>query len=371
MIRKHSYLSLALFLGLASGLQSCEGIISGDAGAVFEHEKKADERSRGSSPNTDDLIARAPLRVISYNTYHLPADRASLATSEQRLRFLPDALARTGADLIILQELRTPVAQDNLKSAMVQRGYQYFQSERRSAVPPFFLGNGLMIFAKKEFRPMGAVEFREWPETIGFDNYAVKGVLKVPLHIPNIGRVDVFNAHTSFLPWDGENKNYDMSESKTLMAQVDYLTQWVKSSPAAIKILGADMNFDPHVWDASRQGFDNGRKNEFYTKLSEVLSDPFAISQANCRFKCETWDNQNNKLLSRGLFGDSSNGSMYDPEPNARYDYVMFAGKNIKVAQIGTAMHDEFPVKYKFDTFPSPLSDHYGIVTDLLIPKVQ
>jgi hypothetical protein len=362
-----------LIAGLAVLWQSCESSMSGDTGGYdtpnkSSNEVKKDEAHSSSSASPEENIPRAPLRVLSYNTYHLPADRASLATSEQRLAYLPDALARSGADIIMLQEVWTPVAQDTLKSAMVARGYQFYQSESRSAVPPFFLGNGLLVFAKNKIRPMAPVEFRPWTKTAGYDDYAAKGLIKVPLHVDGIGRVDVFNAHTSFLPWDGERKNYDYKESQTLLSQVAQLSDWVRSSTATVKILGADMNFHPYLWNVAGQEFDKTKKNQFYAKLMENFIDPFMQIAPTCRFNCDTWDNQNNNLLSHGLFGDSSGRGMYDPEPNAKYDYVLYSGKNIKVASTGTAMHEEFPITYKFATFNSPLSDHFAIVTDLLVP---
>jgi hypothetical protein len=375
MNRNHSLFRTAFAIGLVALLQACEGSTSGNSGNIFEQGKPTKEINKDNQVppkgSPEDNIPRVPLRVLSYNTYHLPADRTSLATSEQRLAYLPDALVRTGADIIILQEVWTPVAQETIKSAMVTRGYQFYQNESRSAVPPFFLGNGLIVFAKNSIRPVGPVEFREWTKTAGFDDYASKGLIKVPLQVPGLGRVDVFNAHTSFLPWDGEKKNYDYTEGQTLMSQVTQLSDWVRSSTATVKILGADMNFNPFIWDVSSQRFDVNKKNQFYTKLTENFMDPFLQISPTCRYTCDTWDNQHNNLLAHGLFGDSSGGSMYDPEPNAKYDYVLYSGKNIKVARTGTAMQEEYPVIYKFETFNSPLSDHFAIATDLLVPKVQ
>jgi hypothetical protein len=313
---------------------------------------------------------RIALRVLSYNAYHLPAVRASLVTSEQRLSYLPDALVRTGADIIILQEVWTPVAQNALAAGMQQRGYRAYKNEDRSVVPPFFLGNGLMVFAKNWLQPAGAVEFREWKEAFGFDDYASKGIIKVPLYAPGVGRVDVFNAHTSFLPWDGDAKNYDFSDAPALMNQVVQLANWAKTSNAAVKILGADMNFHPFVWDARRQSFDTQRTNDFHNALTQAFYDPFMMTQPSCVNTCDTWDNQSNSLVARGLFGEGEGGGMYDPEPNARYDYVMFAGYDVQVAQVGVAMRETYPVRYDLELFSSPLSDHYAVVTDLLVPKI-
>lgn len=316
-----------------------------------------------------DARPQIPLRVLSYNTFFLPADRAALATSEQRLQYLPDALTRTGSDIIILQEVWTPSAQKSLRDGMLARGYKVYQMEKRTAVPPFFLGNGLMVFTRGAIAPAGKMEFRPWKQTGGFDKYAQKGVLRVPIHVPGIGRVDVYDAHTSFLPWDGEQKNYDYAEADVLLSQITQIADFARTSDAALKILGADVNTAPFVWEPGQGGFDSSKLNRFYSKLREVFEDPFAQVRPQCRYTCDTWDNQNNDLLAQGLFGgNNSFQSLYEPEPNAKLDYVLFAGAAARVVQTGTTMHDEFPLVYNLKSFNSPLSDHFGIFTDLLIP---
>lgn len=321
-----------------------------------------------TNPSYVDTTPRMNLKVLSYNTFLLPADNVALATSDQRTYFLPDAMARTGADIIILQEVWTEKSQKDLMSSMQTKGYRGYQLESKSLTPPFFLGNGLMIFAKNNLRVAGQPEFQAWQQNAGFDKYAKKGILRVPFEVNGIGRVEVYNAHTSFLPWDGRNHDYNYAEKDILLAQIRQLTEWARLSKANLKILGADLNTAPFVWDRAMGGFDSSRANGFYDRIRQVFDDPFAHVRPECAFTCDTWDNDNNKLLAHGLFGGSAGGSIYDPEPNARYDYVMFAGPGTKVIKTGTAMHENYNLVYNNKQLVAPLSDHYGILTELAVP---
>lgn len=321
----------------------------------------------GTIPSTMDTTPRMNLKVLSYNTYFLPADNLALATSDQRIYYLPDALARTEADIIILQEVWTDKAQQSLKTAMQAKGYQGYVLDSKSLVPPFFLGNGLMIFAKNTIRAAGQPEFLAWRENAGFDRAAKKGALRVPFEVNGLGRVEVYNAHTSFLPWDANNHDYNYTEKDILLSQIQQLTEWARKSTANVKILGADLNTAPFVWDRAMGGFDSSRANGFYDRIRQVFDDPFAHVKPECTFTCDTWDNQNNNLIANGLFG-SRDGSIYDPEPNARYDYVMFSAPGTRVIKTGTAMHETYNLTYNGKQIAAPLSDHYGIITDLAVP---
>jgi len=321
-----------------------------------------------TTPNYADNTPHMKLNVISYNTFLLPADSVALATTEQRLYFLPDALARTGADILILQEVWTDKARETLKTGMAARGYQSYQIDTKSVVPPFFLGNGLMIFAKNTIKPAGKPEFQAWKETAGFDKYAVKGMLRVPFEINGIGRVEVYDAHTSFLPWDGSSHDYNYKEKDKLLSQIAQLTEWARQSNANVKLLGADLNTSPFVWDRAMGGFDTSKANGFYDRVRQVFDDPFAHVRPECPFTCNTWDNDNNNLLANGLFGSQGSGGLYDPEPNAKYDYVMFSGGNTKVIRTGTALHENYNLTYNGKQLGAPLSDHYAIFTEFAIP---
>ena len=347
--------------------------LSAGCGANASKSDKNQSENNGPSgpiitnPSYVDTTPRMNLKVLSYNTYLLPADNLALATSDQRLYYLPDALARTNADIIILQEVWTDKAQQSLKTAMQTRGYQGYLLDSKSLVPPFFLGSGLMIFAKNSIRAAGQPEFLAWRENAGFDRAAKKGALRVPFELQGIGRVEIYNAHTSFLPWDANNHDYNYAEKDILLSQIQQLSDWARLSRANVKILGADLNTAPFVWDRAMGGFDSSRPNGFYDRIRQVFDDPFAHIRPECPFTCDTWDNQNNALIANGLFG-SREGSLYDPEPNARYDYVMFSGAGTRVIKTGTAMHETYNLTYNNKQIAAPLSDHFGIITELAIP---
>lgn len=366
---KHSSLIMLLAVGFMTS--ACGSILGGSKKSKSVDVPTVVNRPIITTTTGADIGPHVNLRVLSYNSFYLPADDVSSATAEQRLYFLPETLAQTGADILILQEVWTPDAQQTLAAGMQARGYQTFIQENKSLVPPFFLGNGLMVFAKSTIKPAGQPEFRGWKNSAGFDKYAQKGMLKVPLQIDGVGRVDVFNAHTSFLPWNGNQHDYNYAERDTLLSQIKQISDWVASSDASLKLLGADLNTAPFVWDRAKGGFDTTRLNGFYEQVRGVLDDPFALVRPDCRFTCDTWDNDHNNLLANGLFGSQNgNSSLYDPEPNAKYDYVLFRGAGAKVARTGTMMHDDFPLRYNNKMINAPLSDHFAVFTDLMIPLV-
>ena len=127
---KHS--SLSMLLAVSFMTAACGSILGGSKKSKAVDVPTVENRPIMTTTTGADVGPHTNLRVLSYNSFYLPADDVSSATAQQRLYFLPETLAQTGADIVILQEVWTPDAQQTLATGMQSRGYQTFIHENKS-----------------------------------------------------------------------------------------------------------------------------------------------------------------------------------------------------------------------------------------------
>jgi endonuclease/exonuclease/phosphatase family metal-dependent hydrolase len=318
------------------------------------------------------------LKVLSYNAYLIGADPNGKPSLDGRLELLPDALAATGADVILMQEVWSASQRAKLAKAMESRGYAGAARETPSLWPPYFYGNGLFVFVKAPLAIDGETAMMRFPQDalLNLDTYTTKGAIRVKVQVPGAGAVDVVAAHTSYLPWRDEQNDYDRSMEPKLFRQVRAVTDFAAQGTSRVKIVAGDFNTDPREWRKATKSFDETTPSGVFKALVDGggLTDAMtAVPSPTCGGACATWDNSRNALIRQGLFdgvpGDTT-------EPDARLDWVLAQGEGVTVASTAMVLDEERDVKVKGEGDATsvqrlPLSDHFGVLAELVLPAAQ
>lgn len=312
---------------------------------------------RSSSSLLDE--SEKTLKVLTYNTYQLTADPNGKPTLDARRALLADALAATDADVLILQELWSTAARDDLANQLASRGYLGSAKERKSIIPPFY-GNGLYVFVKASLGRPGPAKMTifKGADMINLDWFTNKGAIKVRVDAPGLGPVDVVAAHSSYLAFDQEAQDFDRANEPKLLNQIRTVGSLMNDDPAPIQILGADLNTHPTVWRPEAKAFDPTEKSGVYKILTEDLGLTDAAAQSGCE-PCYTWDNDRNELIRQGLFGGNK------AEPNERIDYVLFRGPGVTAESTVLALEANHVFGTGNQAKELPLSDHFAVLTTL------
>lgn len=298
-------------------------------------------------------------KVLTYNAYQLTADPNGKPTLDARRALLADALAATGADVLILQELWSTATRDDLAGQLAARGYAGSAKERKSVFPPFY-GNGLYVFVKSTLgRPSPAeMTIFKAADMINLDWFTNKGAIKVRLDAAGFGPVDVVAAHTSYLAFDQDAQDFDRESEPKLLNQIRTIGALMNADPAPVQILGADLNTHPTAWRPEAKAFDPAEKSGVYKILTEELGLADAAAETGCE-PCYTWDNDRNELIRQGLFGGNK------AEPNERIDYVLFRGDGVTAENTVLALEDNHVFGAGDQAKELPLSDHFAVMTTL------
>ncbi len=300
------------------------------------------------------------LKVLTYNTYQLTADPNGKPTLDARRALLADALAATGADVLILQELWSTVARADLTSRLAALGYVGSAKEKKTLFPPYFYGNGLYVFVKSSLGSVAPAEMTIFAsaDMINFDFFTNKGAIKVRVDSPDLGPIDFVAAHSSYLAFDQDEQDFDRANEPKLLNQIRAIGELMNASPAPLQVLGADLNTHPTVWHPETKAFDPTEKSGVYKILTEELGLSDAAAETGCE-PCYTWDNDNNELIRQGLFGGDK------AEPNERIDYVMYRGAGVSAESTVLALLDNHVFGTGEQAKELPLSDHFAVMTTL------
>lgn len=310
------------------------------------------------------------LKVLSLNAFLLDADANGKPSLAQRLALLPDAIAATGADVVVLQEVWSVQNRTKLAELMAQKGYAVQMKETPSILPPYHYGNGLQIYVKAPLQFASEPKMSRFTTLINFDNFTTKGTLQSVVAVPGFGNVDVFGAHTSFLPFKSETHDFDLTQEPKLLAQTQHILAQMDAGASAVRILGMDFNTHPYKWDAATRSWQEGVKSKPYGLLTDEggLKDAMAeAADVACGAACWSWDGLRNGLIKQGMFGGVPGDTT---DPLERIDYVLYSGA-AKAVSARLALEDEHDVTVQTDGVPVtkalPLSDHFGVLTELVL----
>jgi endonuclease/exonuclease/phosphatase family metal-dependent hydrolase len=258
---------------------------------------------------------------------------------------------------------------NTLVKAMSERGYVEAQRESRSWWPPYFLGNGLLILVRNGIAIIGKPQFEAFDEVIGNDRFTNKGVLKVTVDVPRVGAIDLVTAHTSYLPFDLKQNDFDFAKQATMLGQMRQISAVVKAGTSPYKIFAGDINTHSHVWDSGSGRFDPSRNTPEYRELTQTLGmkDSFDLAKPSCLPSCFTWDNERNEQIKRSV-RVSGGTEISGYAPSSRIDYILVTGEDVQGVRSGMALDETFEIKVDGKMETLHLSDHFGWLTELSFP---
>jgi endonuclease/exonuclease/phosphatase family metal-dependent hydrolase len=312
------------------------------------------------------------LRILTYNTWLLPWIAPKMS---DRLRRLPDQLASTRADILALQEVWDDRHAATLQKELAARGYPTFVRARDKRPSPGrpsvwqslqgFKGNGLVIASR--FPLLSS------PSSMAFSDhtapeewFVAKGALSASLEVPNWGRLDVINAHLGSVDFNHSAANFVEKQRLRQERQVQELIEFsVRHAPLpnqGAQIIALDANHHLDLWDSGRQAFVSGMRTPTYLEFTQRLElwDTFhdlpdnLFNKSNLGPAAYTFD-QKNTWVKRGHFGAA---------PSEFVDYIylrktpLLSPKNSCITLQGDPTQGQ-----------PPLSDHYGVLTELEMEK--
>jgi endonuclease/exonuclease/phosphatase family metal-dependent hydrolase len=303
--------------------------------------------------------------VLSFNTWLLDVPSGPFgmrsAVSEQmqeRLARLPQYLAKTEADVILLQEVWSNDSKRRIIREMKRYGYGHAAFTK---ITHWFLfcevemGDGLLILSKFPIRDdIQTHSFSVATQRI--EKFTKKGIIHAVIQHPDWGPIDVYNSHTGAVNF--ENGNYNPEQVYLRSRQINELAEWIrKTRTSSITILGADLNlhyqkFENGSFRPEYQaeylkfvqlacGYEQTLQNTFLLANHQTVDDP-----ASATFS------RNNPYVRRGYFGKL---------PDETEDYV-FVCENPELKLVSSKIVFRNQIS---GNGPERLSDHFGVLSEI------
>ena len=315
--------------------------------------------------SSQELASAGAFKVLTLNTWLLPAILGTSQDRELRKSLMPSSLASSGADLIALQEVWTTEDQDFLVSQMAERGYPHairvnYDSGGIFGLGRGMMGNGLLAFSKHEVR--SAVHFFPFSGfTRAAEYFAAKGVMHFEVKLPEAGWVDFYNVHLGAVYFDSEKREWSSEQLKSHELQGKELLKFVLETRSnSTQIIAGDLNIHPYEWDSKPGAFSRDRLMPLYAHITgEGSKDQMTFldtfHQVNSGSEAAfTYDRNFNSYVAQGAFKS---------DPSLFCDYVLInRNQNHVVAQTSEIVFNR-PLS-GIEGGPHFLSDHFGVITE-------
>lgn len=313
---------------------------------------------------------------------------------EKRSSLLPEKLYQTDSDIIFLQEVwQNGFEHPDFVADVFEKKYNYHTAFVNMKTDDTPFGSGIMILSKFPIVE-GSIEFVPWSSkdiTSEKARESRKGTLAVTIEVPEMGRLQLFNTHTSAQRFDKDIQNYvelpkDQSGGDARSRQLDLLIQTMqkyRSQNNYCQVLGGDLNTHIYEWDANSKGWSN-KVSPYISRITETLrlvpdfenrvslnsqDDLSLVSD-----KGNTWEQDNRWVL----------GGLFPKNPSSKIDYIFYqlarkvSGQTSYCvyggySQVVLKENVEVPTSLVKDGVPiifkAPLSDHYGVKSYVTFKK--
>jgi hypothetical protein len=320
----------------------------------------------------------ANLKVLSLNAWmlKLPIVRISISKENgERTKILPGAIAETGADIVVFQEMWIGDVRNKIVKAMKALGYPYAAARsKKFNIKPLrgIMGNGLLIVSK--FPLDTKTELLRFQKRTRADEYfASKGAIKTRAQIPEVGLVDLYASHLGAVSYEPKLGTYNPKQEESKSHQAGQLVQWIgKTRTEEIQILGVDLNSH---YRSMESGVFTRVPSFVYTFFADPIQglgliDTFrelngfppagTLNSPDCTYCMD------NVYAATGLFGNA---------PSEVEDYV-FINRNNRLIPTDSVrvftedlsgQADELRAAHELKKVPKHLSDHYGVLTTFKI----
>lgn len=285
------------------------------------------------------------LRILTYNAWLAPAVIARNVA--HRAARLPLAIARTGADIVALQEVWMGKHRDALVRDLARAGYPYaiFEPGTGGLLRGVF-GNGLLVASRF---PVKRRALREYAGYTYHDEYFVrKAALAVTIDVPEFGNVDLVDTHLGAVRFDVKRSSFIERDDDAQLAQIEELADFsLDFASTGRLIVAGDLNTHFEPWDAVARCHRPGMRSRNYERLCTrlALRDAFPRSAE----RSLTIDRENPYVAA----------SSFAKGPSQCVDYVLFSANDMRSRGAVVALTDDD------GELGRPLSDHYGVLATL------
>jgi endonuclease/exonuclease/phosphatase family metal-dependent hydrolase len=295
-------------------------------------------------------VFSAQLKFMTFNAAFLPF--VSKKFNSRKLHFAEE-VSKMNPDIIALQEVWMPKTRRDLVADFKKVGYPFFGWVKSgSFFPRGFMGHGLLVVSK--YPISGEVKFRRFKNYTRPEEYlARKGILKVPVMVPGLGILNIYNTHLGAVSFSGIRSDFDASNLADNGEQLDQVVEFIQQEQGLDRsfILAGDFNFHPTPWRRALNNYDTVEFRDAYFRVRDGLDveDVFPMSTAvNNPESWLTFDPARNPII-RKLTDPRAEGI----DPRSRFDYIWYpADSALELLGAAVVMDDR---KGKI------LSDHFAI----------
>lgn len=287
------------------------------------------------------------LKILTFNTGLLNISLFGRSVYEptpyvkERLAALPNAIIRSRADIVGLQEVYGEKYKKFLISKLKKYyPYHFYCKKKRK----FRSDIGLMFFSKSFLIGKKLLTFKN--KTMGEELVAYKAAISVRTQINNFKEITFYNIHTT--EGDMARGQENASIEKIRGTQIHQIIESIKNSPIhKPKIILGDINAGAEV---SKKNYCIWEKFGFIDVFSK--KHPFSNSK-------KTWEPKN--FLNK-------NGPYKKNKPQT-IDHIFLRAQDIKNFKINQAKIVFITPLVKISHRKITLSDHYGLLISLKLKK--
>ena len=283
------------------------------------------------------------LRVLTLNTWLLRAGGWRVARDlASRFARLPGEVARTGADVVALQEVWPPDLARALTERLRAEGYPHAARGLDRGGSRLF-GDGLLLVSR---HPLAAVRrFTFARASAWFESWVAKGALACEVALPEGVTLHLVTAHLGVVRFDFARRTFREDDEDARRAQLAELADWLEGmAPPGPLVLAGDLNVLDRPF---RDGRYLAETHADYAGLLSRLGLRDAYREHHPGDDGFTFDPATNALAARGRCREM---------PGERIDYVLYRGSALRAESAAVVLSD-----------PPWLSDHYAVVVDLRV----
>ncbi len=257
---------------------------------------------------------------------------------ERRLRRMPEFLLDCGADFICMQEVYRKKHKEQLAEGL-KSVYPYVTHDPRNYLVGY--DSGLMIFSKVPFKSEHTRRFTNQPveESLFSKKIALAGIFETEGL-----RIAIINSHATSIGFNfkQDDSRIERIRRRQIEDVIHFAAELRRDHSCDVVLVTGDYNCGPQISPENYQVFEHFEYIDLYSKKHEEL----------------TWDPETNVLIQAS--------TVYKNTPGQRVDLIM-SDRSIEKHYHGF----ETQILYR-ETIVDigngqkvPLSDHYGVLTEL------
>ena len=290
------------------------------------------------------------LSVLTFNTWGMWMGPIHVGKNwPERLPRIAQAIRQANADVVLFQELWRKQDRKYVTDSLHEQ-YPYSVGSHGKMGLRGLIGSGLLVLSKYPF--FAPEQFHVYKDfTAPEEFFAGKGLLIVPISIN--GKLFAFgNTHLGSAHWDAKINDFKPKQLAQHVRQLEQMGELIAEARHSFDerglhphfILSGDTNCPEYFWNAAENRTETDKPSYCYPSLNPngELLDTYRLLNPD----------------DLGWTNGTANPYHTVGEPDARIDYI-FSDVNPRVIPYSS--------KIIFQDTTSPLSDHYGVLTNFLL----